>query len=156
MTLSLTVPRIQVERMRLCLIRGGIREIGGWLVAEQISAGKFELVGFTVDFAIGTRDRFHSLPQLHDAQFDNILLKAKDRSGRVDYLGEWHSHPTFSPEPSTIDLATMTHMVEETGPMFAALLIVRLRNFLSIHATMTTFQRSRRPERGTVICGPRK
>nr|WP_255766530.1 Mov34/MPN/PAD-1 family protein [Nereida sp. MMG025] len=137
--------------MRECLETGGLREIGGWLAAEQLAPGKFELVGFTVDLAVGTYNRFASLPTTHGAQLDGILAANADRSGRVDYLGEWHSHPTFPPAPSEIDLAAMTKMVEESGPSFATLLIVRLLGAAVLQATLTTFQRGLPPEQGQLI-----
>lgn len=151
MTLSLTVPRSQLAKLQLHLKKGGSREIGGWLVAEQKAPGKFELVGLTVDLEVGTRDRFDSLPESHSQQMDQILLENSARAGRIDYLGEWHSHPTFSPIPSEIDVASMTDMVENSGPSFAALVIVRLMTNASIHATITTFQRGKLPEVGQLI-----
>ncbi|MGX9353497.1 Mov34/MPN/PAD-1 family protein (plasmid) [Shimia sp. W99] len=151
MPLSLTIPPAQWNAMRGCLEIGGLREIGGWLVAEQLAPGKFELVGFTVDLDAGTRNRFASLPAKHGAQLDGILAANVERSGRVDYLGEWHSHPTFPPVPSDIDIAAMTKMVEESGPSFAALLIVRLLGAAVLQATITTFQRGLPPEQGQLI-----
>lgn len=151
MTLSLMIPRSQLEKMQTFLKAGGIREIGGWLVAEQIAPGDFELVGFTVDLEVGTRNRFASLPGLHSEQLDQLLKENSHRSGQVDYLGEWHSHPTFPPTPSTIDLAAMTNMVENSGPSFAALVIVRLRDTASIEATITMFQRGQSPANGRLI-----
>ncbi len=151
MTLSLTIPRSQLAKMQGCLKKGGIREIGGWLVAEQIAPGDFALVGFTVDLEVGTRDRFDSLPGLHTEQLDEILAENGKREGRVDYLGEWHSHPTFPPVPSETDMAAMTNMVERSGPSFAALVIVRLLNMASIEATITTFRRGLPPEPGRLI-----
>jgi [CysO sulfur-carrier protein]-S-L-cysteine hydrolase len=148
MTLSLTVPRSQLAKLRIHLKKGGNREIGGWLVAEQTAPGKFELVGLTVDLEVGTRDRFDSLPEPHSQQMDRILLENSGRAGRVDYLGEWHSHPTFPPIPSQIDVAAMTDMVENNGPSFAALVIVRLMADASIQATITTFKRGQLPEAG--------
>lgn len=148
MTLSLTVPRSQLAKLQIHLTQGGKREIGGWLVAEQTAPGKFELVGLTVDLEAGTRDRFDSLPEPHSEQMDRILLENSGRAGRVDYLGEWHSHPTFPPIPSKIDLASMTDMVENSGPSFAALVIVRLLENAVIQATITTFQRGQVPEAG--------
>lgn len=148
MTLRLTVPRSQLEKMQACLKEGGIREIGGWLVAEQIAPGDFELVGFTVDLEVGTWDHFESVPGSHTEQLDEILMANENRSGRVDYLGEWHSHPTFPPVPSTIDLAAMTNMVENSGPAFAALVIVRMLVTTSIEASITTFQRGQPPANG--------
>lgn len=151
MTLSLTVSRSQLAKLQLHLKQGGKREIGGWLVAEQIAPGEFELVGLTVDLEVGTRDRFDSLPESHSQQMDRILLENSGRAGRVDYLGEWHSHPTFPPIPSEIDVASMKHMVENSGPSFAALVIVRLIGNASIQATISTFQRGQLPEAGQLI-----
>lgn len=151
MTLSLTIPRSHLQRMKVCLMQGGIREIGGWLAAEQVAPGDFELLGFTVDLEVGTRDHFESVPELHTEQLDQILTANVNRAGRVDYLGEWHSHPTFPPIPSNIDLNAMTNMVENSRPSFAALLIVRLLDRESIEATITTFQRGRPPEPGQLI-----
>ncbi|MGH1414078.1 MAG: Mov34/MPN/PAD-1 family protein [Pelagimonas sp.] len=151
MPLSLTIPPAQWNAMRGCLEKGGLREIGGWLAAEQLAPGTFELVGFTVDLDVGTHNRFASLPTTHGAQLDGILAANADRSGRVDYLGEWHSHPTFPPVPSDIDVAAMTKMVEESGPSFATLLIVRLLGMAVLQATITTFQRGLPPEQGQLI-----
>lgn len=151
MTLSLTVPRSQLAKLQFYLTQGGKREIGGWLVAEQIAPGEFELVGLTVDLEVGTRDRFDSLPEPHSEQMDRILLENSGRAGRVDYLGEWHSHPTFPPIPSKMDLASMTDMVENSGPSFGALVIVRLIGNASIEATITTFQRGQLPKVGRLM-----
>jgi proteasome lid subunit RPN8/RPN11 len=151
MSLSLTIPRSQLAKMQVFLKHGGIREIGGWLVAEQIAPGDFYLVGFTVDLEVGTRDRFDCFPGPHAEQLDKILMKTANLKGRVDYLGEWHSHPTFPPSPSEMDLAAMTNMVENSGPSFAALVIVRLVESSSILATMTTFQRGELPATGRLI-----
>lgn len=151
MTLSLRISFHQLAEMRACLQKGGIREIGGWLAAEQLAPGKFELVGFTVDLEVGTLNRFASLPATHSDQLDKILNANAGRTGRVDYLGEWHSHPTFPPVPSDIDVAAMTKMVEENGPSFAALLIVRLLNAEALEASITTFQRGLPPESGQLI-----
>ncbi|MEJ6389782.1 Mov34/MPN/PAD-1 family protein [Gymnodinialimonas ulvae] len=153
MTLSLKIPSHQMAKMRTCLQKGGLREIGGWLVAEQLAPSDFELVGFTVDLEAGTYDRFASLLRKHDEKLDQILSENTSRSGRVDYLGEWHSHPTFQPIPSDIDVATMTKMVEDNGPSFAVLLIVRLMHSASIQATLTTFQRGLSPKQGRMTTG---
>lgn len=151
MPLSLKIPSAHWNAMRGCLKLGGIREIGGWLAAEQLAPGDFELVGFTVDLDVGTHNRFASLPNTHGAQLDDILAANSDRAGRMDYLGEWHSHPTFAPVPSDIDVAAMTKMVEKSGPSFATLLIVRLLGTATLQATITTFQRGLPPEHGQLI-----
>lgn len=151
MTLSLRIPARHWIEMRVCLKKGGIREIGGWLVAEQLAPGEFELVGFTVDLNVGTHNRFTNLPMTHDEQFDKVLNESTDRTGRVDYLGEWHSHPTFPPVPSDIDVAAMTKMVEDGEPSFAVLLILRLLGAEILEASITTFQRGLSPELGRLV-----
>jgi hypothetical protein len=47
---------------------------------------------------------------------------------RFNYLGEWHSHPSFTTRPSRSDVRSMYRIVSEpsVGANFAALVIVRL------------------------------
>ena len=48
---------------------------------------------------------------------------------RFNYLGEWHSHPSFSTTPSEKDVQSMLEIAgdPEVGANFVALVIVRLR-----------------------------
>ena len=47
---------------------------------------------------------------------------------RFNYLGEWHSHPSFSTTPSEKDVRSMLEIAgdPEVGANFVALLVVRL------------------------------
>jgi hypothetical protein len=47
---------------------------------------------------------------------------------RFNYLGEWHSHPSFEPYPSRTDDQSMLQIVQDeaVGANFAVLLIVKL------------------------------
>jgi [CysO sulfur-carrier protein]-S-L-cysteine hydrolase len=47
---------------------------------------------------------------------------------RLNYIGEWHSHPCFEPEPSLKDDASMREIVGDAtiGANFVVLLIVKL------------------------------
>jgi len=47
---------------------------------------------------------------------------------RFNYLGEWHSHPLYSTQPSRQDDASMLEIVEDVavGATFAVLLVVKL------------------------------
>ena len=66
---------------------------------------------------------------------------------RFNYLGEWHSHPSFSVRPSSEDVDTMTDIV--TGPSsaisFAVLLVVRLRFWIWLDYSLTIFARGQPP-----------
>ena len=60
---------------------------------------------------------------------------------KFNYLGEWHSHPSFRPTPSRQDTQSMLEIVtdSDTGANFAILLIVRLKDVQEIEATATVF-----------------
>jgi Prokaryotic homologs of the JAB domain len=47
---------------------------------------------------------------------------------RFNYLGEWHSHPSFLPEPSATDHKSMREMIEDPklGANFVVLMVVKL------------------------------
>jgi hypothetical protein len=47
---------------------------------------------------------------------------------RFNYLGEWHSHPSFEPLPSDTDIRTMQSMVEapDVGVNFLVLMVCRM------------------------------
>ena len=74
------------------------------------------------------------------------VLKKK-RTGynyrKFNYIGEWHSHPSFQPVPSEKDLQSMQEIVtdSDTSANFAILLIVRLKRGQEIDATATVFFR---------------
>ena len=48
---------------------------------------------------------------------------------RFNYLGEWHSHPLFSVQPSSKDHATMRELATDrsVGANFLVLLVFRLQ-----------------------------
>src|ERR1700720_4334656 len=67
---------------------------------------------------------------------------------RFNYLGEWHSHPSFSVRPSAQDIQTMTDIVEDRNSLisFAVLLIIRLRFRFWIDHSVTIFASDRKPK----------
>lgn len=59
---------------------------------------------------------------------------------RFNYLGEWHSHPSFPVRPSHEDVISMQSLVNgERDIDFSALLIARLRYFLHLEAAAYMF-----------------
>jgi [CysO sulfur-carrier protein]-S-L-cysteine hydrolase len=76
------------------------------------------------------------------------FFRRTDREfARFNYLGEWHSHPSFGVHPSAQDIVTMTDIVETKGSAiaFAVLLIVRLRWCLWLDHSLTVFARGQSP-----------
>lgn len=52
-----------------------------------------------------------------------IDMESANSSGKNHYLGEWHTHPQLKPEPSEVDLNSLSE-IASTSQEFAILLIV--------------------------------
>lgn len=52
-----------------------------------------------------------------------IDMEYANSNGKNRYLGEWHTHPQIIPEPSQLDLTSLTK-IAETSDDFAILLII--------------------------------
>ena len=133
-------------RLRDELRKAGKREIGGLLLGEQLSPGRFRIVDFSVDAISGSHATFRRDPSAHRQVLEAFFARTSRDFARFNYLGEWHSHPSFSVRPSVDDMRTMTELVEEVDSTisFAALLIVRLRLWWISHS-LTVFARGRAP-----------
>lgn|SRR6185369_2674322 len=141
-------PEIEA-RLRTSLRKAGDREIGGLLMGEQLSPAHFRILDFSLDALSGSHMRFRRSPQTHQKTLDAFFERTGWNFQRFNYLGEWHSHPSFSVLPSGEDIQTMTEIVEsETSVIdFAILLIVRLRWRYWIDCTLTFFARGQEPQR---------
>lgn len=141
-------PNIE-PRLRKALQKAGLREIGGLLFAEQLAPGHFQIVDFSLDSHSGSHANFQRDPALHHEALTAFFEKTGRDFSRFNYLGEWHSHPSFPVQPSREDVDTMTNLVEQGRPeiTFALLLIVRLRFWLWMDYSMTSFTRGYAPQR---------
>lgn len=106
--------------------RSGIRETGGMLFGEHVSEDVFRVLEATVagtgSMASFVRGVFDGLKQL-----DRFFHRTKRDYRRFNYLGEWHSHPSFELYPSATDDRTMLDIVNDpgTGARFALSVIVK-------------------------------
>jgi hypothetical protein len=141
-------PEIE-PRLRKALRQAGQREIGGMLFAEQLAPARFRLMDFSVDTSSGFDTHFRRDPQAHQTALSEFFKKTGHDFGRFNYLGEWHSHPSFSVMPSIDDVETMQSLVDDqTGEIsFALLMIVRLRFWFWMDCSLTTFARGYHPQR---------
>jgi integrative and conjugative element protein (TIGR02256 family) len=116
------------------------------IMGEQLSDQQFRIVEFSVDATSGTRANF-----VRDAeQHDRVLKEFFERTGedyyRFNYLGEWHTHPSFSVNPSLQDVNAMQDLVDGTGGVdFAVLLISRLKWFWQYECSANLFLRDHQP-----------
>jgi len=145
-------------RKKICreLSLAGRRETGGLLLAEQLDdQGRFRVVDVTVDPSGGESAYFERRPELHAQALEAFFEKHGNDFGRFNYLGEWHSHPSFPVDPSSTDMRTMQAMVEDAGNIdFAVLMIVRLRMFVMLQVGTYLFIRGQRPQRVEMIDDP--
>jgi hypothetical protein len=126
--MRLRLPNDQLTHLVDALSKAGTKEIGGQMFGEQLEASDFRLTELTVQRRRGTFARF--FVDLTQAARDAVRFfhRTDHRYTRYNYIGEWHSHPSFAVTPSPTDLHTMLELVTDQSfrGNFAALLIVRL------------------------------
>lgn len=129
------------------LARSAYREIGGILMARQITPGQFEVVDFSVDELTGKRAHFVRDHVFHNAFLDAFFKRTGYDYEQYNYIGEWHSHPRLPILPSLTDLESMEDLVNgERQIPFAVLLVVRSDTFREFLAVATFHQRGVPPQ----------
>lgn len=117
----------QRDKLLEALERAGSKEIGGQLFGELLAPSKFLITELVVQPRVGSFSRF--VVDLFQAA--KAAMQFFDRTGHrystFNYIGEWHSHPSFAVMPSLTDIETMRNLVHETdfAGNFAVLMIVR-------------------------------
>lgn len=136
--MDLLIPASIIEQLQRELKTAGRREIGGMLFGEHIGDVVFRIVEISVQRDGGTSAHFVRDPTQHREQLEAFYSRTGDDCSRYNYLGEWHSHPSFLVAPSGEDEETMMQLLSDPDcrPNFVLLLIVRSDSFtLSLSAT---------------------
>lgn len=132
----------QIEKkLSRALEKAGSKEIGGVLMGEHIGEAEFRIVDLTIQKQCGTVTFFVRLVADAVASLQRFFKQTGYNYRKFNYLGEWHSHPSFSPTPSLKDIQSMLEIVTDTdiGANFVILLIVRHTEAQEIEATVTAF-----------------
>jgi [CysO sulfur-carrier protein]-S-L-cysteine hydrolase len=110
-------------------------------MGEHVRDGVFRVVDVSVQRSGGSHTQFIRDPANHDAQLRAFFARTGQDFTRFNYLGEWHSHPTFEPLPSAVDIATMQSLVEDpkVGANFLILFIATLTAGTRIDASAIAF-----------------
>ena len=119
----------------------GQTEIGGILMGKQLAPDHFEILELTIQrnggsFATFIRNATSALRSL------KIFFKKTEHTySTFNYLGEWHSHPSFTLNPSQTDHNSMTEMACDVnvGANFIVLLIVKLKNNRTLDSALTIY-----------------
>lgn len=124
----------------------GRREVGGILMGEYIDTNMFRIKAVTVQLNEGTVFSFRRLVQNALAPLRQFFARTGHDYKRFNYLGEWHSHPSFKLTPSNTDSQAMLDIVQDpcVGANFAVLLIVKLDKFDQLMANAFVYLADRK------------
>ena len=129
------------KRLIPALEKAGSYEIGGVLMGEHINKAEFRIVDLTIQEQFGSIAFFIRLVADIVKPLKGFFKRTGYNYRKFNYLGEWHSHPSFSPVPSQKDIQSMQEIVtdSDTGANFVTLLIVKIKKAQEIEATATAF-----------------
>ncbi len=115
------------HRLVAALRRTGSREIGGVLMGEHTGVNEFTVRDATIHRR-GTLASFVRYIGEAALSLRHFFERTHRSYTRFNYLGEWHSHPLYSTQPSGQDDASMREIVEDAtvGATFAVLLVLKL------------------------------
>jgi len=135
------LPKEYQIKIKEALIKAGKNEIGGILMGEHINENEFKICDISISNRNGGFAFFNRLVSHAVRVLNKFFTKTKHKYKKYNYLGEWHSHPSFKPIPSEKDLLTMAELIsdESVGANFAILLIVKLNRSNQIEASTTVF-----------------
>jgi hypothetical protein len=128
--MRLKIPNDQVTALHKALSSAGAKEIGGQIFGEQLAPSDFLASELTFQKRHGTFSRF--IVDLIQTARDALQFfdRTKHRYTRFNYIGEWHSHPSFNVYPSVTDVETMRELVRDSDfkGNFAVLIITKLES----------------------------
>lgn len=138
--LTLILPADIANRLEQALGRAGKREIGGVMMAEHVGVDEFVIR----DLTIHRRGAFASFIRRIEeawAALSNFFERTNRNYVRFNYIGEWHTHPSFEPVPSARDHQSMREIISDVsvGANFVVLMIVKLNSQGILVGTTHTF-----------------
>lgn len=146
--MQLLLPSHLIQRLISELKRAGNREIGGLLMGEHVRDEVFRIVDISVQRSGGDRVCFIRHPKDHKKALQRFFARTGNDFSRFNYLGEWHSHPSFAPVPSSVDVETMQCMAADpsVGANFLVLLIAKRDTGGNFQASATAFAGGSSPQ----------
>ena len=137
-----------VRKLKRELKNAGQNEIGGVMAAEQIADGQFVVRDLSVQ-RNGTPTSFVRDPLQHRKFMRRFRMLTGNNHERFNYLGEWHSHPSFLALPSPPDVWSMQEEMHdpEQASSFLVLLILKLGRSGRLVGSTHAFRRAQAPIR---------
>lgn len=141
-----------VQTLKRALQAAGSKEIGGVLAAEQLGDGRFVVVDLSIQ-SDGTSSNFQRDPVQHRKFIQRFHSRMGRNPERFNYLGEWHSHPSYPAIPSEVDVQQMQDLVEDDEQVstFLVLMVVKLGVTGVLRGSVYGFRPQLAPIRGRLI-----
>ena len=138
--ITLILPSQVQDTIKAALHKSGRHEVGGVLMAEHVGPDRFEVKELTVHRR-GSVFNFVRAIEEAIGWLRAFFQRAQHDYTRFNYIGEWHSHPSFEPVPSPRDDTSMREIVQdnEVGANFVVLLIVKLTGTGQLIASVHTY-----------------
>lgn len=138
--ITLYLSRQHHDELKLSLQKSGNVETGGILMAEHIGVNQFLIRELTIHKS-GTVATF--IRKIEDA-IGNLKAFFKSHEHnykRFNYIGEWHSHPLYSPTPSLQDDLSMFEIINDktVRANFVVLMILKLDYNSNLIGTVHTY-----------------
>lgn len=154
--MQIHLPEAIAQQLIKALKKAGSKEIGGILMGEYLSPEVYCIADLTIQAQAGTSASFLRLPLSVLRPLRTFFRKTGNQFTRFNYLGEWHSHPSYSIEPSSIDCNTLWEIVADpsVGASFAVLMVVKLNVIGQLESGVTIFLPDRQLFSGELIQEP--
>jgi hypothetical protein len=148
--MKVLLPQGIERRLIAALKEADNREIGGILMGEYVADDVYRVCDLTIQRLGGTLASFMRVVREILAPLRRFFHRTGYNFTQFNYLGEWHSHPSFAPYPSGIDAETMWEIVDspQVGANFAILMVVQLNNTDCLEGTVTVYVPGRRTLEG--------
>lgn len=150
--LQLILPADVQTTLTLTLRHAGVRECGGLLLGEHVGIDQFAVRMVTVQRPGTVASFVRSLSGVA-ASIKRFCAKQGNDFRRFNYLGEWHSHPSFSVQPSSTDHGSMLDIVtnRQVQANFVVLLILKLNTSGQLEGSAHTYLPDGRYGRSTLV-----
>jgi len=107
---------------------GAKLETGGMLFTSSLDSNVVDIDLISSASDLDVRRRFGFIPNKHSAQ----TIIDKNFENGLYYIGDWHTHPEFSPSPSPQDLKTIKSLFRKSKhdlTFFVILILCQSNNF---------------------------
>ena len=120
-----------------CQNSRGKCEAGGTLMGYR-SGRHLHVLHATVPMPLDKRSRI-SFDRLDPGHQREVTRAWEESQGRVDYLGDWHTHPQLNPSPSITDYTEWAKLGSTLNkPLLFMILGERANLFAAYHAEQKT------------------